>query len=104
MDMVNVTINGKNLVVQAGATILEAAKQLKIHIPTLCYLDLGDLKMVNKVASCRICVVEVEGSETDFIFTVESWGQLEPREMVKEAIKIFTKKLDDFQEKVKTLK
>lgn len=63
MDMVNVTINDKNVFVPEGATILEAAEQLKIHIPTLCYLDLGDLKMVNKVASCRICVVEVDGFE-----------------------------------------
>lgn len=61
MDMVNVTIDGKNVMVEAGSTILEAAKKLKIHIPTLCYLDLHDLKMVNKVASCRICVVELEG-------------------------------------------
>lgn len=63
MDMVNVTIDGRNILVEAGETILEAAQKLKIHIPTLCYLDLGDVKMVNKVASCRICVVEVAGFE-----------------------------------------
>ncbi len=59
--MVNLTIDNHPVTVEAGATILEAAKKVNIHIPTLCYLDLGELKMVNKVASCRICVVEVEG-------------------------------------------
>jgi NADH-quinone oxidoreductase subunit G len=64
MSMVHVTIDGKNVAVEAGSTILEAARALKIHIPTLCYLDLGDIKMVNKVASCRICMVEIEGRDT----------------------------------------
>jgi len=59
---------------------------------------------------CMACVeksnnaIEVEGSDTDFIFIIESWGQLEPREMVKEAVKIFTKKVDEFQDKIKALK
>ena len=59
--MVNLIIDNKPVTVDDGATILEAARQINIHIPTLCYLDLGELKMVNKVASCRICCVEVEG-------------------------------------------
>ncbi len=59
--MVNLVIDKKPVSVEDGATILEAAQKVNIRIPTLCYLDLGDLKMVNKVASCRICVVEVEG-------------------------------------------
>jgi NADH-quinone oxidoreductase subunit G len=62
--MVNLIIDNKPVTVPDGTTILEAARQLNIHIPTLCYLDLGELKMVNKVASCRICVVEVEGRRT----------------------------------------
>ena len=59
--MVNVNINGKDIQVPAGSTILEAAKELNIKIPTLCHLDLHDIKMVNQAASCRVCVVEVEG-------------------------------------------
>ncbi len=59
--MTNLIIDNKPVSVPAGATILEAAKEINIRIPTLCYLDLGELKMVNKVASCRMCVVEVEG-------------------------------------------
>ena len=56
--MVNLTINGKAVSVREGATILEAARQLGIHIPTLCYL-----KDLNEVGACRVCVVEVEGNE-----------------------------------------
>ena len=59
--MVNITIDKQPIAVKEGTTILDAAKQVHIHIPTLCYLNLEELKMVNKVASCRICVVEVEG-------------------------------------------
>ncbi|SCP95363.1 NADH-dependent [FeFe] hydrogenase, group A6 [Anaerobium acetethylicum] len=61
MAMVNVTINDNQIAVEEGSTILEAAKALNIRIPTLCHLDLHNLKMVNEVASCRICVVEVAG-------------------------------------------
>ncbi len=58
--MVNLTINGSALVVPDGSTILEAAKRVGIHIPTLCHLDLHEMRMVNQVASCRVCMVEVE--------------------------------------------
>ncbi len=59
--MVNLLIDNRPVTVEDGATILDAARQLNIRIPTLCYLDLHELKMVNKVASCRICGVEVAG-------------------------------------------
>lgn len=59
--MIRATINGQEITVEAGTTILNAAKILGIHIPTLCHLDLEDIGMVNQVASCRVCVVEVEG-------------------------------------------
>ncbi|WP_249289331.1 NADH-dependent [FeFe] hydrogenase, group A6 [Bianquea renquensis] len=60
-NMINITIDGKKVQVPAGSTILQAAQTVGIHIPTLCHLDLHDIKMVNQTASCRICVVEVEG-------------------------------------------
>ena len=61
MNTVNLTINGKAVSVPAGSTILDAAKQLNIQIPTLCYCEkLGGCGISNKPASCRICVVEVE--------------------------------------------
>ena len=54
--MVHLTINGKNVEVEEGSTILEAARKINIDIPTLCFL-----KDVNEVGDCRMCVVEVEG-------------------------------------------
>lgn len=59
--MLTITIDGKTTQVPQDATILDAAKQLDIEIPTLCYMNLEALKFNNKAASCRICVVEVEG-------------------------------------------
>ncbi len=61
MSELKITIDGKAVMVAPGSTILEAAKTVGVHIPTLCHLDLHDTKMVNQAASCRICVVEVEG-------------------------------------------
>ena len=61
MSLVNLIINGKNIQVKEGTTILEAAKTLNIKIPTLCNFKLHDNKTENKPGSCRICVVEVEG-------------------------------------------
>lgn len=59
--MVNVNINGKDTGSCRFYNTSEAAKELNIKIPTLCHLDLHDIKMVNQAASCRVCVVEVEG-------------------------------------------
>ncbi|MBN1958710.1 MAG: molybdopterin-dependent oxidoreductase [Desulfuromonadales bacterium] len=54
--MVNLTIDGKSVSVPKGATILEAARQVDIHIPTLCWLE-----KVSTTGACRICAVEIEG-------------------------------------------
>ena len=61
MADLKITIDGRETMVAPNSTILEAAKTVGVHIPTLCHLDLHDTKMVNQAASCRICVVEVEG-------------------------------------------
>ena len=55
--MVNLKINGMDVSVPAGSTILEAARGVGIEIPTLCYL-----KEINEIGACRICVVEVKGA------------------------------------------
>lgn len=52
------TIDGKQVTVPVGATILEAAAELGIKIPTLCWL-----KKVSTTGACRMCVVKVEGVE-----------------------------------------
>lgn len=59
--MIKLTINGNEYEVQDNLTILEVAKSIGIKIPTLCHMDLHGTKMVNQAASCRVCVVEVEG-------------------------------------------
>jgi len=56
--MIKLTINTKKISVEPGTTILESAKQNNILIPTMCYLE-----GVHKFGSCRICVVEIEGSK-----------------------------------------
>ena len=57
--MVKLTIDGREVLAPEGSTILEAAASVGIHIPTLCFL-----KEVEPHASCRMCVVEVEGART----------------------------------------
>jgi len=61
MEMVNVIINDIEIQVPSTYTILEAAKEANVNVPTLCHLNLHDLKAVNQAASCRVCMVEVQG-------------------------------------------
>ena len=53
---ITLMINSKNISVTEGKTMLEAAREHGIEIPTLCYH-----KSVSPAASCRLCMVEVEG-------------------------------------------
>ena len=55
---VNLTIDGIQVSVDEGTTILDAARKLNIHIPTLCYHE--DLCVAG---NCRVCVVEEENSK-----------------------------------------
>ncbi len=59
MDMVNITMNGQKVSAPPGSTILQAAKQAGIDIPTLC-----DHPALIPIGACRICVVEVKGQRT----------------------------------------
>lgn len=56
METVNIIIDGKAYAVSKGQTILAAARENGVHIPTLC-----TLKGLDPRANCRMCVVEVEG-------------------------------------------
>ena len=56
--MLKLKINNREVEVKEGSTILEAASNLNIKIPSLCHMDLHDIKFVNKLASCRVCLVE----------------------------------------------
>jgi predicted molibdopterin-dependent oxidoreductase YjgC len=59
MPLITLSIDNQNVTVQEGSTILEAARQAGIRIPTLCYL-----KELTPASACRVCVVEVEGFRT----------------------------------------
>ena len=70
--MINIKINGMPCSVPYGTTILEAARQLGIEIPTLCFL-----KEINEIGACRFCVVEVTGARSlvaACVFPVERDG------------------------------
>lgn len=58
---ITLQIDRHSITVPAGTTILEAATEIGINIPTLCHIDLKGTCIKNNPASCRICVVEVEG-------------------------------------------
>ncbi len=57
MDSIKLTINGKEVTAPSGCTILEAARQNGIYIPTLCYDE-----AVEVYGACGLCVVEVQGT------------------------------------------
>jgi NADH-quinone oxidoreductase subunit G/NADP-reducing hydrogenase subunit HndD len=59
MPLVTLTIDGHQVEAEAGTTVLEAARQAGIKIPTLCYLE-----GINEIGACRICLVEVKGART----------------------------------------
>ena len=68
-NLITLTIDGQKVKAKEGTTILQAAKQPGIDIPTLCFL-----KDINEVGDCRMCIVEVEGRRgfaTSCIQTVE---------------------------------
>lgn len=57
--MINLTIDNVPVSVPEGTTVLEAARNAGIKIPTLCYL-----KDINEIGACRMCVVEVKGARS----------------------------------------
>ena len=56
--MVKFNIDNRELSVSEGTTILRAAEQAGIPIPHLCFL-----KDINEIAACRLCIVEVDGTD-----------------------------------------
>jgi bidirectional [NiFe] hydrogenase diaphorase subunit len=63
VSMINLNINGLNVSVERGSTLLEAAKFLGFPIPTLCHME-----GLSPYGACRLCVVEIgEGSNTKLV-------------------------------------
>ena len=58
MEKVTLTIDGKKIVADSKKTVLEAATENGIYIPTMCYL-----KKLNPIGSCRVCLVDIEGAD-----------------------------------------
>jgi len=56
MTMANITINGQKISTKAGTTVLQAAREAGIDIPTLC-----DHPALSPVGACRMCIVEIKG-------------------------------------------
>lgn len=52
-DMIKLTIDGLEVEVPQGATVLDAARKANVRIPTLCFLE-----EINEIGACRMCVVE----------------------------------------------
>ncbi len=55
-DLIKLTIDGKEVEVKKGVSVLTAAREANIDIPTLCFL-----KEINAAGDCRMCIVEIEG-------------------------------------------
>ena len=84
MDMINIKINGKEISVQKGITVLEAARYAGVEIPTLCFL-----KEINEIGACRICMVEVsEGGRPARLVTACVYPVSEGMEVVTSSPRI----------------
>ena len=57
--MVNIELDGKAVSVPDGATLVDAAATVGVHIPNLCHI-----KELRGVGACRMCMVEIEGMKT----------------------------------------
>ena len=62
MSVVTLTIDDRAIAVEGGTTVLQAAKEAGVPIPTLCHLD-----GLSDTAACRLCVVEIEGMNLSLI-------------------------------------
>ena len=56
--MINLKINGRSVEVSDGATLLDAAREAGVHVPTLCHYP-----RLPSHAVCRMCLVEVQGQD-----------------------------------------
>ena len=55
-EMIKINIDGRDIEVEKGVSVLTAARKANIDIPTLCFL-----KEINSAGDCRMCIVEIEG-------------------------------------------
>jgi len=55
-EMIRLTIDNRVIEVAKGSTVLQAARQAGVNIPTLCFME-----KINEIGACRVCVVDVAG-------------------------------------------
>jgi bidirectional [NiFe] hydrogenase diaphorase subunit len=77
--MITITIDGKNIKADKGSTILKAAKENRIEIPTLCHHE-----GLSPLGNCRLCVVEVTKNGRTRVVTSCNYS-------VEEGLKVETK-------------
>lgn len=58
MSVITLQVDGRDVAVPAGSTLLQAIRAAGLSVPTLCHLD-----GLDPVGACRLCLVEVEGSQ-----------------------------------------
>lgn len=86
--MITFYINDREVTVPEGTTILEAAREINVYIPTLCHMDLHAMKISNHNASCRVCMVEQEGREKMLTAcSVVAWDGLRVRTDTPKVVK-----------------
>jgi formate dehydrogenase major subunit len=87
MTMANITINGQKISTKAGITVLQAAREAGIDIPTLC-----DHPALSPVGACRMCIVEIKGQralQTSCTFPVTEGMEIQTdSKMVTDARKL----------------
>jgi len=81
--MITLTIDGQKIEAKKGDTILQAARRAGLYIPTMCYLS-----KVKPIASCRLCVVEVEGAD-GFILSCQA-PALDGMEVRTNSVELFS--------------
>jgi DNA-directed RNA polymerase subunit D len=69
-------------------------------------LEIKDILKWNEACEeiCEKNNIQVISSKEDFIFTIESWGQLNPLEIINQSSNLFEEKLDDFEKTLSKLK
>lgn len=86
--MITFYINDREVTVPEGTTILEAAREINVYIPTLCHMDLPAMKISNHNASCRVCMVEQEGKDKMLTAcSVVAWDGLRVRTDTPKVVK-----------------
>lgn len=97
MENITLTIDNHKISVPRGTTLLDAARNIGIDIPTLCHIDMKEMCILNAPASCRVCVVEIEGRknlapacatrcENDMVVHTSTVRVMNARKMVVELI------------------